>query len=71
MNLLQKARRNRRVESGRGALGYYIVSDGTSKPYRLKMSVGSFHNMLAFPHLLVGQKLGDMPATYWSLNCHF
>jgi len=58
----------RRVESGRGALGYYIVSDGTPKPYRVKISVGSFRNMLALPYLLVGQKLADMPAVYWSLN---
>jgi NADH-quinone oxidoreductase subunit D len=58
----------RRVESGRGALGYYIVSDGTPKPYRVKISVGSFRNMLALPHLLVGQRLADMPAVYWSLN---
>src|SRR3712207_9120164 len=48
----------RRVESGRGALGYYIVSDGTPKPYRVKISVGSFRNILALPHLLVGQKIG-------------
>jgi NADH-quinone oxidoreductase subunit D len=58
----------RRVESGRGALGYYIVSDGTPKPYRVKISVGSFRNMLALPHLLVGYKLADMPSIYWSLN---
>jgi NADH-quinone oxidoreductase subunit D len=58
----------RRVESGRGALGYYIISDGTPKPYRVKISVGSFRNMLALPYLLVGQKLADMPAVYWSLN---
>jgi NADH-quinone oxidoreductase subunit D len=58
----------RRVESGRGALGYYIISDGTPKPYRVKISVGSFRNMLALPHLLVGQRLADMPAVYWSLN---
>lgn len=58
----------RRVESGRGALGYYVVSDGTPKPYRVKISVGSFRNMLALPYLLVGQKMGDMPSTYWSLN---
>jgi len=58
----------RRVESGRGALGYYVVSDGTPKPYRVKISVGSFRNLLALPYLLVGQKMADMPATYWSLN---
>lgn len=58
----------KRVESGRGALGYYIVSDGTPKPYRVKLSVGSFRNMLALPFLLVGSKLADMPSIYWSLN---
>ena len=58
----------RRVESGRGALGFHIVSDGTPKPYRVKISVGSFRNMLALPFLLVGQRLADMPAIYWSLN---
>jgi NADH-quinone oxidoreductase subunit D len=58
----------RRVESGRGALGYYIISDGTPKPYRVKISVGSFRNMLALPFLLVGKRLADMPAVYWSLN---
>jgi NADH-quinone oxidoreductase subunit D len=51
-----------------GVLGYYIVSDGMPKPYRLEISMGSFRNMLALPHLLVGLKLGDMPSTYWSLN---
>jgi NADH-quinone oxidoreductase subunit D len=58
----------KRVESGRGALGYYIISDGTPKPYRVKISVASFRNMLALPFLLVGSKLADMPSIYWSLN---
>jgi NADH-quinone oxidoreductase subunit D len=58
----------KRVESGRGALSYHIVSDGTSRPYRVKISTGSFRNILALPFLLVGSKLGDMPPIYWSLN---
>lgn len=58
----------RRVESGRGALGFHIISDGTPKPYRTKISVGSFRNLLALPYLLVGQRLADMPAIYWALN---
>jgi NADH-quinone oxidoreductase subunit D len=58
----------KRVESGRGALGYHIVSDGSPKPYRVKASVGSFRNLLALPFLLTGSKLGDMPVIYWSLN---
>jgi NADH-quinone oxidoreductase subunit D len=58
----------RRVESGRGALGHYIVSDGTSKPYRHKMSVPSVRNLSAMPHLLKGARLADLPVIYWSLN---
>ena len=57
-----------RVESGRGALGHYIVSDGTSKPYRHKMSVPSVRNLSAMPHLLKGARLADLPVIYWSLN---
>lgn len=58
----------KRVESGRGALGYYIISDGTPKAYRVKISVPSFRNLLALPRLLVGNHLGDMPSIYWALN---
>jgi NADH-quinone oxidoreductase subunit D len=57
-----------RVESGRGALGHYIVSDGTPKPYRHKMSVPSVRNLAAMPHLLRGARLADLPVIYWSLN---
>jgi NADH-quinone oxidoreductase subunit D len=57
-----------RVESGRGALGHYIVSDDTPKPYRHKMSVPSVRNLAAMPHLLRGARLADLPVIYWSLN---
>jgi NADH-quinone oxidoreductase subunit D len=57
-----------RVESGRGALGHYIVSDGAPKPYRHKMSVPSVRNLSAMPHLLKGARLADLPVIYWSLN---
>jgi NADH-quinone oxidoreductase subunit D len=57
-----------RVESGRGALGHYVVSDGTPKPYRHKMSVPSVRNLLALPYLLKGARLADLPIIYWSLN---
>ena len=58
----------KRVESGRGSLGCHIVSDGKVEPYRLKLSVPSFRNLIALPYLLKGEKLGNMPAVYWSLN---
>jgi NADH-quinone oxidoreductase subunit D len=62
---LQKAQRNWKGESDKGALGYFVVSGGgsTPKPYRLKISVGSLYNMLALLYLLVRQKLGVMPTT--------
>ena len=58
----------KRVESGRGALGYYIVSNNRPEPYRVKISVGSFRNLICMPYLLKGELLGNMPAVYWSLN---
>jgi NADH-quinone oxidoreductase subunit D len=58
----------KRVESGRGSLGCYIVSKNKPEPYRLKLSVASFRNLIALPYLLKGEKLGNMPAVYWSLN---
>ncbi len=58
----------RRVESGRGALGHYIVSDGSPKAYRHKISTPSFRNLLVLPYLLKGARLADLPMIYWSLN---
>jgi len=58
----------RRVESGRGSLGYHIISNNRPEPYRVKISVGSFRNLICMPYLLKGEKLGNMPSVYWSLN---
>ena len=58
----------RRVESGRGSAGCHIISRGKPEPYRLKLSVSSFRNLIALPYLLKGEKLGNMPAVYWRLN---
>jgi len=58
----------KRVESGRGSLGCYVVSRNAPEPYRVKLSVGSFRNLICMPYLLKGEKLGNMPAVYWSLN---
>ena len=57
-----------RTEAARGEMGYYLVSDGTNKPYRLKLSVPSFRNLTAMNFLLKGARLADMPAIYWSFN---
>ena len=49
-------------------MGCYIVSDAKTEPYRVKLSVPSFRNLIALPNLLKGEKLGNMPSVYWSLN---
>jgi NADH-quinone oxidoreductase subunit D len=49
-------------------MAYYVVSDGTAKPYRVKISPPSFRMIPAMPYLLKGARLADMPAIYWSLN---
>ena len=46
----------KRVESGRGSLGCYVVSDGKPEPYRVKLSVPSFRNLIALPYLLERRK---------------
>ena len=59
---------HRSNESGRGSAGMHIISTGKPEPYRVKISPGSFRNLIALPYLLKGEKLGNMPAVYWSLN---
>ena len=58
----------KRVESGRGSLGFHVISNNRPEPYRVKISVGSFRNLICIPYLLKGEKLGNMPSVYWSLN---
>ena len=48
-----------RIESPRGELGVYIVSDGTGKPYRAKLRAPSFVNLAAVPDLWQGALLAD------------
>ena len=57
-----------RTEAARGTMFYHIVSDGEKNPYRVKISVPSFRNLIGMTHLLVGSRLADMPAIYWSLD---
>ncbi len=57
-----------RVESARGELSFYLVADGSDKPYRLKMNTGSFRNLAVLQPLLKGAHIGDMPSIYWGLD---
>jgi NADH-quinone oxidoreductase subunit D len=57
-----------RIESARGEINHYIIGDGGDKPYRVKMSTGSFKNLTALPFLLKGARIGDLPIIYGSLD---
>lgn len=56
------------VESPRGELVIYLVSDGTKKPYRVKFRVPSFSNLSVFAKLAKGQLLADALAILGSLD---
>jgi len=56
------------VESPRGEIGYYVVSDGTTKPYRVFMRTPSFGNLQALTALLEGRLIADSIATLGSMD---
>lgn len=56
------------IESAKGILGYYLVSDGSTKPYRVHVHSPSFVNIGIFPELAVGQTLQDFIATLASFD---
>jgi len=58
-----------RNEIARGEAGIYMVSDGDTKPYRVKIRGPSFlHLIPVLEFLLKGAQIADVPAIYWSLN---
>lgn len=56
------------IESSKGELGYYIVSDGGEKPYRLHVRAPSFINMMVLPLISRGYKLQDLIVNLASLD---
>jgi NADH-quinone oxidoreductase subunit D len=56
------------IESPRGELGCYMVSDGTSKPYRMHIRGPSFVNLQALPVLLRGGLMADAVAVISSVD---
>lgn len=57
-----------RSESPRGELGFYIISDGSDKPYRLKCRAPSFSNLAVVPELVRGLKVADVVAVLGSMD---
>jgi NADH-quinone oxidoreductase subunit D len=56
------------VEGPRGEVGFYLVSDGSRKPARIKMRSPSFSNFSALPEILRGLKIADLVAVMGSLD---
>jgi NADH-quinone oxidoreductase subunit D len=56
------------VEGGNGELGFYIVSDGGDKPYRLHLRGPCFHIVSALEQLIRGRLIADVIPTFGSMN---
>jgi NADH-quinone oxidoreductase subunit D len=56
------------VETARGELGCYLVSDGSSVPYRMRVRGPSFYNLQALPHMLRNGLIADAVATISSID---
>jgi NADH-quinone oxidoreductase subunit D len=56
------------VESPRGEMGYYVVSDGTAKPWRVHMRSPSYANLQALEKMCVGRLLADVVAAIGSID---
>jgi NADH-quinone oxidoreductase subunit D len=57
-----------RTESGKGELAFYMVSDGSAKPYRMHLRGPSFANLQALPRMVEGSFLSDVVAAIGSLD---
>ena len=57
-----------RVESPKGELGFYLVSDGSVSPYRCRIRSPSLLNLTVVKDLLVGWKLADMIVSLGSVD---
>jgi NADH-quinone oxidoreductase subunit D len=56
------------VEGANGELGFYIISDGTNNPYRVRVRPPCFAIMSALPKLIVGDMAADVTPTFGSIN---
>jgi NADH-quinone oxidoreductase subunit D len=56
------------IESPRGEIGCYLVSDGSSRPYRMHIRAPSFVNLQTLPHILRGGLVADAVAAISSVD---
>jgi NADH-quinone oxidoreductase subunit D/NADH-quinone oxidoreductase subunit C/D len=57
-----------RVETARGELGVYVVSDGSAKPYRMKFRTPCFSNLGSVKPVSVGMKIADLMANMATID---
>jgi NADH-quinone oxidoreductase subunit D len=57
-----------RVEAPRGELFYYVKSNGTAMPERVKVRTPTFANLPAFLKTAIGGNLADVPSNFVSLD---
>jgi NADH-quinone oxidoreductase subunit D len=57
-----------RVEAPRGELIHYVKSDGTAYPYRVKVRSPTLANLIAFPDIIRGGYIADIPSVMGSLD---
>lgn len=56
------------IEGARGEMGYYLVSDGSGKPYRFHMRAPSFYSVQALPKMAKGHMVSDIIAIIGSID---
>jgi NADH-quinone oxidoreductase subunit D len=56
------------VENPKGEVGFYIVSDGSARPYRMKIRPASFINLQALPKMCEGSLIADVVAVIGTLD---
>ncbi len=56
------------IESARGELGYYVVSDGAERPYRVRVRAPSYVNLSALPAMVEGSLIADVVAVIGSID---
>jgi NADH-quinone oxidoreductase subunit D len=56
------------VENPKGEVGFYLVSDGSPSPYRMKIRPASFVNLQALPQMVEGRLIADVVAVIGTLD---
>jgi NADH-quinone oxidoreductase subunit D len=56
------------VEASKGELGFYIVSDGSNRPFRFRIRTPSFANLSALPKMIEGGLIADVISAIGSID---